>query len=67
MTRTPTPTSCDKKKERVVTDGWYASVPVPLMCRPWHRPPFRYRVTAVMNKTYDHDRRATRGKPLAYA
>lgn len=34
VTRTPTPTSCDKKKERVVTDGWYASVPVPLICAP---------------------------------
>jgi len=34
VTRTPTPTSCDKKKERVQTDGWYAALPVPLICTP---------------------------------
>jgi hypothetical protein len=34
VTRTPTPSSCDKKKERVQTDGWYAAVPVPLTCAP---------------------------------
>ena len=34
VTRTPTPTSCDKKKERVQTDGWYAAVPVTLLCAP---------------------------------
>lgn len=39
VTRTPTPTSCDKRKERVVTDGWYASVPVPLICAAVPPPP----------------------------
>jgi len=34
ISRNPTPTSCDKKKERMQTDGWYAAVPVPLMCAP---------------------------------
>jgi hypothetical protein len=34
VTRTPTPTSCDKKKERTQTDGWYAAVPVVLACSP---------------------------------
>jgi hypothetical protein len=32
VTRSPTPSSCDKKKQRVQTDGWYAVVPVPLAC-----------------------------------
>jgi hypothetical protein len=39
VARTPTPTSCDKKKERVQTDGWYAAVPVTLMCAPRQLPP----------------------------
>jgi hypothetical protein len=34
VTRTPTPVSCDKKKERTQTDGWYAPIPVTLACAP---------------------------------
>ena len=32
VTRTPTPASCNKKKERTQTDGWYAALPVTLAC-----------------------------------
>ena len=66
VTRTPTPTSCDKKKERVVTDGWYAAVPVPLMCAAV--PPAPVPVAADCR---DEQQATTvgeppAGKPLAY-
>jgi hypothetical protein len=34
VTRTPSPDACDKKKDRVQTDGWYAAMPVVLTCAP---------------------------------
>ena len=66
VTRTPTPTSCDKKKERVVTDGWYASVPVPLMCAAMAPAP-----VPVSGDCRDEQHTTTTGepptgKPLAY-
>jgi hypothetical protein len=67
VTRTPTPTSCDKKKERVQTDGWYAALPVPLMCTPVQP------ITAPTASAdcRDEERATTTGppppgKPLAY-
>lgn len=33
VVREPEPGACDKKKERVETDGWYAEVPFVLQCR----------------------------------
>ena len=67
VTRTPTPTSCDKKKERVQTDGWYAALPVPLICTPVQpiaAPP-------ASPDCRDEERATTTGqppagKPLAY-
>ena len=32
VTKTASPDACDKKKERVQTDGWYATVPVRIAC-----------------------------------
>jgi hypothetical protein len=32
VTKTPGPGACDKKKERIETDGWYAAMPVTLAC-----------------------------------
>lgn len=32
VTKTPGPGACDKKKERIETDGWYAAIPVTLAC-----------------------------------
>ena len=66
VTRTPTPTSCDKKKERVVTDGWYAAVPVPLMCAAVQPAP-----VPVASDCRDEQQTTTTGeppagKPLAY-
>ena len=66
VTRTPTPTSCDKKKERVVTDGWYAAVPVPLMCTAVQPAP-----VPVAGDCRDEQQATTTGeppagKPLAY-
>jgi hypothetical protein len=61
----PTPTSCDKKKERVQTDGWYAPVPVPLMCAPPQPPP----PTAAECRDEQHATttgEAPSGKPLSY-
>jgi hypothetical protein len=66
VTRTPTPTSCDKKKERVQTDGWYAPVPVPLMCAPPQPPP---PPTAAECRDEQHATttgEAPSGKPLSY-
>lgn len=34
VTKTPAPGACDKKKERIETDGWYAAVPATLACAP---------------------------------
>jgi hypothetical protein len=32
VTKTSSPDACDKKKERVETDGWYAVIPVQIAC-----------------------------------
>ena len=34
VTKTPGPGACEKKKERIETDGWYAAMPVTLACNP---------------------------------
>lgn len=60
VTRTPTTTSCDKKKERVVTDGWYAAVPVPLMCAVVQPPP-----VPVGGDCRDEQQATTTGEPPA--
>lgn len=39
VTKTPGPGACDKKKERIETDGWYAVMPVTLACPPPAAPP----------------------------
>ena len=66
VTRTPTPTSCDKKKERVQTDGWYAALPVPLMCTPVQpsAPPVASDCRDEEHATKTGEPPA--GKPLAY-
>ena len=66
VARTPTPTSCDKKKERVQTDGWYAAVPVPLACAPRQLapPPSADDCRDEPNATSTGQPPA--GKPLAY-
>ncbi|HYT65786.1 MAG TPA: hypothetical protein VEL51_05170 [Vicinamibacterales bacterium] len=66
VTRTPTPMSCDKKKERVQTDGWYASLPVTLACTPVQPAP-----PAPASDCRDEQHATTTGeppagKPLAY-
>jgi len=66
VTRTPTPTSCDKKKERVQTDGWYAAVPVSLACArvPPPPPPVASECRDEQHTTMTGE--APAGKPLAY-
>jgi len=66
VTRTPTPTSCDKKKERVVTDGWYASVPVPLICAPVQPAPVPVAADCRDEQQATTTGEPPAGKPLAY-
>ena len=66
VVRTPTPTSCDKKKERVQTDGWYAAMPVQLACAPRQMapPPIAADCRDEPNATSTGQPPA--GRPLAY-
>jgi hypothetical protein len=66
VTRTPTPTSCDKKKERVVTDGWYAPVPVPLMCAAVQPAPIPVAADCRDEQHATTTGEPPAGKPLAY-
>jgi hypothetical protein len=66
VTRTPTPTSCDKKKERMQTDGWYAALPVPLMCAPVQAPPPPPAAECRDEQHTTTTGEPPAGKPLAY-
>jgi hypothetical protein len=60
ITKTPSPTACDKKKERMQTDGWYAAVPVSLSCAaPQPAQP------AAASECRDESRTTTAGAPPA--
>ena len=66
VARTPTPTSCDKKRERVQTDGWYASVPVTLACAPRQLAPPPAAADCRDEPNATSSGQPPPGRPLAY-
>lgn len=66
VTRTPTAVACDKKKERVQTDGWYATVPVTLACTRVLPPPPPVAADCRDEQHATTTGEAPSGKPLAY-
>ena len=65
VTRTPTPSSCNKKKERIETDGWYAAIPS-LTCTPPQPKPPAEATDCVDESNATSSGEPPTGSPLGY-
>ena len=57
VTKNASPDACDKKKERVQTDGWYATIPVRIACGRVPAPP------PIASDCHDEHRSTSVGEP----
>jgi hypothetical protein len=57
VTKTASPDACDKKKERVQTDGWFATIPVQIACGVVAAPP------PIASDCRDERRSSSAGEP----
>jgi len=58
VTKNASPDACDKKKERVQTDGWYATIPVQIACGLVSAPP-----PPAASDCHDEHRSSSVGEP----